>query len=102
MRIIRNAISGIMDEADPELIGEIQNYLYAHRRDSWIDIHDLRAIRYGRSLHIDMHVTVPNNMTVHESHNEHHIIKALLKLKYGDDIGLIVHFDPDQGTDPLA
>lgn len=101
VRIIRAAIGGIMDQADPELIAEIQNYLYAHQRDTWIDIHDLRAIRYGRSLHIDMHVTVPNNMTVHESHNEHHIIKSLLKQKYGDDIGLIIHFDPGECTGPL-
>lgn len=96
IKIIWSSFGGIMDQADPELIRDIQNYLYTHKRDTWIDIHDLRAIRYGRSLHIDMHVTVPNSMTVLESHNEHHIIKSLLKQKYGDDIGLIIHFDPGE------
>lgn len=102
IRIIRDSVGGIMDQADPELIGEIQNYLHAHKRDTWIDIHDMRAIRYGRSIHVDMHITVPNNLTVLESHNEHHIIKALLKQKYGDDIGLIIHFDPGECTGPLV
>ena len=94
VKIIRQAFSGIMDEADMGLITELVAYLNQHRRDNWIDLHNLRVIKYGRILHIDAHLTVPGNLTVQQGHDEHEMLATLVKQKYGDSVELFVHLDP--------
>lgn len=58
-QIIRKSVDGIMDERDNELLEEMVTYLNAHRRTNWVDLHNLRVIKYGSVLHLDCYVTVP-------------------------------------------
>ena len=58
-RIIRRSIAGIMDEADEKLLTELVNLLNNNRQENWVDMHNLRVIKYGSVLHIDCHLTVP-------------------------------------------
>jgi cation diffusion facilitator family transporter len=46
-RIIRSSVAGIMDEADQELLVSLVEYLDANRKEDWIDMHNLRIIKYG-------------------------------------------------------
>ncbi len=92
-KIIRQAISGIMDEADNELLTEVIKYLNSVRRDNWVDMHNLRIIKYGSTLHFDCHVTVPWYFNVNEAHAETAAIEKSIKDKYGEAIELFVHTD---------
>lgn len=92
-KIIRLSISGIMDEADTKLLNGVINYLNSVRNDNWIDIHNLRIIKYGSTLHFDCHVTVPWYFNVNEAHNETHELEKLIKEKYGESIEIFVHTD---------
>src|SRR5690606_30627877 len=58
--LLRKSIAGLMDESDTKLVSEIAAILQKHRKDDWIDVHNLRVQRYGHELHIDCHVTLPN------------------------------------------
>jgi len=93
-KIIREAFAGIMDEADMNLIEELVAYLNQHRRDNWIDLHNLRVIKYGRILHIDAHMTVPWQLTVREAHDELKHIEKIVQDKYGLNVELFIHLDP--------
>lgn len=94
VKIMRQAFAGIVDEADPDLIAEVVDYLNLHRNPNWIDLHNLRIIKYGRILHFDAHMTVPGYLTVREAHDELDRLEELFKQKYGQNIEMFIHLDP--------
>lgn len=78
--IIRKALKGIMDEADPELLTEMVKILNEHRKTEWIDIHNLKIQQYGSTLHIDGHITLPYYFSLREAHQEmEQMIKTIAK-----------------------
>jgi cation diffusion facilitator family transporter len=93
-RILRSSLAGIMDEADSELLQKMLAILNANRRKHWIDLHNLRVIKYGGQLHIDCHLTVPWYLNVIEAHTEVEELGNLIKREFGDIIELFVHTDP--------
>lgn len=90
--ILRAAMAGIMDEADESLIEQILLTLNANRRENWIDIHNLRIIKYGEILHIDAHLTVPWFLNVNEAHAEIDRLQALFA-QTNRPIELFIHTD---------
>ncbi len=91
--IIRAAISGIMDEADELLLSKVVDTLNANRRTNWIDLHNMRIIKYGSVLHIDCHLTVPWYFNVTEAHAEIDELEELVRVNYGESLELFVHSD---------
>ena len=92
-KILRPSIAGIMDEADKKLLAELAEMLNKNRRENWMDLHNLRVIKYGSVLHIDCHLTVPWYLNVHEAHREIDVLSALVKQNYGQSVELFVHSD---------
>jgi cation diffusion facilitator family transporter len=92
-RIIRRSIAGIMDEADEKLLTELVILLNNNRQENWVDMHNLRVIKYGIVLHIDCHLTVPWYLNINEAHREIDILADLVKQKFGESVELFVHSD---------
>lgn len=92
-KIIRSSLAGIMDEADTELLNRFIKVLNENRQENWVDLHNLRVIKYGSLLHIDCHFTVPWYLNVHEAHREIDALSGLIKQRFGDAIELFVHTD---------
>jgi cation diffusion facilitator family transporter len=92
-KIIRSSLAGIMDEADIELLNQFIIALNEYRRENWVDMHNLRVIKYGSLLHIDCHLTVPWYLNIHEAHLEIDALSDLIKKQFGDSIELFVHTD---------
>ena len=92
-RILRRSIAGIMDEADEKLLTEMVAMLDKNRRENWVDLHNLRVIKYGSFLHLDAHLTVPWYLNVHEAHKEFDILAGLIRDRYGESLELFVHSD---------
>ncbi len=92
-KIIRKSIAGIMDEADEELLKKMVITLNENRKENWIDLHNLRIIKYGGTLHLDCHLTVPWYLNVHQAHNEIDELSALVKKEFGESMELFVHSD---------
>lgn len=92
-RILRRSIAGIMDEADEQLLAKMVVLLNANRRDNWIDLHNLRVIKYGTVLHVDCHLTVPWYLNVHEAHREIDFLAGLIRKEFGETLELFVHSD---------
>lgn len=91
--IIRSSLEGIMDKADMELLNKLVSYLNQHRRVNWIDLHNVRIIKYGSVLHLDAHLTVPWYLNVHEAHREVDALSALIKAEFGESLELFIHTD---------
>lgn len=94
IKVLRESVAGIMDEADPVLIGELVEVLNAHRHINWIDIHNLRIIKYGAAIHIDCHLTLPYYFSVSDAHEEAERVHRLIENKYGKSVEIFVHIDP--------
>lgn len=92
-KIIRKSIAGIMDEADEELLKKMVIMLNGNRKQNWIDLHNLRIIKYGGTLHLDCHLTVPWYLNVHEAHTEIDELSTLVKKEFGESMELFVHSD---------
>lgn len=92
-RIIRSSVAGIMDEADISLLQQIVDTLNRNRTVNWIDLHNLRIIKYGSILHLDCHLTVPWYFNVREAHQEVDNLSDLVRKEYGESVELFVHSD---------
>ncbi|HLK27601.1 MAG TPA: cation diffusion facilitator family transporter [Puia sp.] len=92
-RILRASIAGIMDETDEKLLQKLVTYLNNNRRENWIDVHNLRVIKYGGLLHVDCHVTVPWYLNVREAHYEIDTFSKLIRKEFGETLELFVHSD---------
>ncbi len=91
--IVRSSISSIMDEADEKLLGRMVVVLNNNRKENWVDLHNLRVIKYGSVLHLDCHMTVPWYLNIHEAHREIDLLAALIRLEFGESLELFVHTD---------
>ena len=92
-KIIRASLAGIMDEADMDLLEKMVDVAEKNRRENWIDIHNLRVIKYGHVLHIDCHLTVPWYLNIHQSHGEIDVLTGLIQKRFGDSFEVFVHCD---------
>ena len=93
IQILRQSISGIMDEADMDILNELISLLNQKRHDNWIDLHNLRVIKYGAVLHVDCHLTLPWYYNVREAHREIDHLEALVRERFPQTIELFVHTD---------
>ena len=92
-KIVRRSVAGIMDEADIELLKKMVLMLNSNRKENWVDLHNLRIIKYGGTIHVDCHLTVPWYLNVHEAHKEIDELARLVKKDYGESVELFVHSD---------
>jgi cation diffusion facilitator family transporter len=92
-RILRRSLAGIMDEADMKLLSRLVRILQDSRGENWVDMHNLRVIRYGSVLHVDAHLTVPYYLTVNEAHLEIDTMANLIRKEFGESLEIFVHTD---------
>ena len=96
LNILRSTVSGIMDEADVNLLKKVIVVLYANKRENWIDLHNLRIIKYGNILHVDAHLTLPWYLNITEAHEELTAIENIIMKKFGESIEMFIHSDSCQ------
>jgi cation diffusion facilitator family transporter len=92
--LLRSAVGGLMDEADPDQLARMVGGLQPGRRPWWIDMHGLRAWRPANLQHVDLHVVVPRYFDAERLHEiDREIGRALLE-RAGLPGDVIIHFDP--------
>lgn len=92
-KILRSSVAGIMDESDASLLNKMVKVLNANRKENWIDLHNIRIIKYGPVLHLDGHLTIPWYLNVHEAHKEIDALANLIRNEFDESIELFVHTD---------
>jgi len=92
-KIVSKSIAGIMDKADLTLLERMVALLNKSRHINWVDLHNLRVIKYGAILHLDCHLTLPWYLNVHEAHTEIDQLATLVRSEFGESLELFVHSD---------
>lgn len=93
-KLINESVTNLLDKADIEKLNQLIYILNKNRRKKWIDIHNLRILKYGTHLHIDGHLTLPWYDLLEESHKELIAIEKIVKENLGDEIEFFIHADP--------
>jgi len=94
LRLVRDAVRGLMDAADEDELTAVADALEAAREPDWIDVHGLRAWRAGADLHVDFHMQVPRYLSAERLHGIHQQVEEALSGQLGSDGDVVVHFDP--------
>jgi len=92
-QIIRRTVAGIVDEADLDLLQRLIVVLNAQKRDTWMDMHNLRIIKYGPVLHLDSHLTVPWYCNVVEANAEVQALHDLIDQNSPQSLEMFIHTD---------
>lgn len=93
-KLLRQSIGGLMDESDVDMVNKVVDILQKHRKDVWIDVHNLRIQRYGPELHVDCHLTLPNYYSLIQVHDEVSEIDKLVNQDTKIRTELFIHADP--------
>ena len=94
LRVVRSSVAGIMDETDMVVAAEVVRIIDAHREPDWVDLHNFRVIKFGRTLHIDCHVTLPWYFDLRRSHDAITAIEKLVNEVSERNVELFIHMDP--------
>jgi cation diffusion facilitator family transporter len=92
--LMKESISGLMDEAVPEKVLVQIREVIACNADGAIEAHDLRTRHAGRMTFIDFHLVVPGSMSVTDAHDICDRLERALKAKVEDAL-ITIHVEPD-------
>ncbi|MGX5819070.1 cation diffusion facilitator family transporter [Chitinophaga lutea] len=94
-QLMRRSISGLMDETDMALVDRVIGIINAHRRRTWIDVHNMRVQQYGANYHIDCHVTLPYYLSLQDAHEELKYMETnVTQALEGAETEFFIHADP--------
>ncbi len=92
--LLKESVVNLLDEADVEKLKIMIGILNKSRREKWIDIHNLRVLKYGSYLHIDAHITLPWYDNLEETHMEVSLVENLIKKELREELEFFIHADP--------
>ncbi|MDR3282825.1 MAG: cation diffusion facilitator family transporter [Candidatus Methanoplasma sp.] len=93
-RVIKKAMDDIMDRADRDVLDQVVRCLNEHRSQDWIDIHSLRVMKFGSRMHVEMHTTLPFDMTVEQEEAQKSKLHEAVASLYGDSVELMIMPEP--------
>ncbi|MFI5331170.1 MAG: cation diffusion facilitator family transporter [Desulfobaccales bacterium] len=93
-RLVHQSSAALLDKSDPELLKEICEVIARHRREMWIDVHQLRARRSGRHIFMDFHLILPRDLSLEAGHAELKELEKILSDHFGGQADILIHADP--------
>lgn len=92
-KILKVTTSNLIDQADVTVLKEIADIVYTHRTVNWINIHNLKLVKYGDVYHIDCDLTLPWYMNIADAHREGELIKKSIIENTSNTIDFTIHTD---------
>ncbi|OGI08776.1 MAG: cation transporter [Candidatus Margulisbacteria bacterium GWF2_35_9] len=88
------SLKELMEESIDE---ETENAILAIIKDTKhvIDPHNLRTRKNGNKMIVDVHIRVPNSLSIVEAHEVTNQIEKKLKEKYNNDLFINIHTEPE-------
>jgi cation diffusion facilitator family transporter len=93
-KLLKESVNSLLDEADYGKLNQLIDILNSNRREKWIDMHNLRVLKYGSHLHVDAHITLPWYDNLDDSHSEVSAVEKLIKEKLEGEVEFFIHADP--------
>jgi len=93
-RLVHQSSAALLDKSDAQLLQEICEVIARHRRDLWIDVHQLRARRSGPHVFMDFHLILPRDLSLETSHAEVKKLEEILGAHFGGQADILINADP--------
>ena len=93
-RLVRESLSGLMDEAVSEDILETIRSIISSEANGAVQAHDLKTRHAGSAVFIEFHLVVPGDMTVFDAHEICDRIEAALKSAVSG-ARISIHVEPE-------
>jgi cation diffusion facilitator family transporter len=95
-KLVRTSSSALLDTEDPQLLAKLVDVINQVRPVDVLAIHEMRTLRSGRYVHVDIHMMVPEFYGIAQSHElADTFAKAVVKAS-GIEGELHTHVDPCQ------
>lgn len=106
-RLTRQALRGLLDEADPLAVRRVVAAINQIRDPAWRDVHNLRLRRVGDFTYVDFHLVVPSEWSVAAAHAAVERLEAHILTALGAKGAVMIHLDhphsdPTVGGDPAS
>lgn len=92
-KILKETTSNLMDEADINVLKEIVEILSKNKSKYWINIHNLKLVKYGDAYHIDCDLTLPWYMNISDAHKESDLVMKIISENNSKNIDFTIHSD---------
>jgi cation diffusion facilitator family transporter len=92
--LVKSSAGALLDAEDPLLLQGIVDQLNQIDRGQVITVHELRAQQFGRDKHVDIHVVVPEYLTVKQAHHATDDFVRSLRKELGQGSLIHTHVDP--------
>lgn len=101
VKLIRNAIRGLMDEADPKMDKKITKILERLTAECHATYHNLRHRNAGNRLMIEVHLLFPDRCTISEAHRMATQMEREIEEHFEIPVEFISHLEPFEGHDAI-
>ena len=91
--ILKKTITNLLDTADSKELNTLADILEKHRQNDWIDIHNLKMIKYGNLFYIDCDLTLPWYYSIRQGHKACSELEKIISNNYSSKVLLSVHSD---------
>lgn len=95
--ILRNTVENLMDKADVPLLQKMLDAINAQRKADWIDIHNLKMIKYGSYYYIDCDLTMPWYYNIKQGHDQCDNLKSVIVTHFSERATVSIHSDSCDG-----
>ncbi|MDO5447518.1 MAG: cation diffusion facilitator family transporter [Prevotellaceae bacterium] len=93
LRLLRQASGDLLEESLPK---EVEDKIIeiADSEDEVSDVHYLHTRRIGSIVAMEMHLRMPPDITLEESHNHTNNIERALREEFGPQTHIMIHVEP--------
>jgi cation diffusion facilitator family transporter len=68
-RLVKESSEALLDKEDPELVARLVRVINEVRPPEVMAIHEMRTLRSGRYVHVDIHIVIPEFLTIAQGHD---------------------------------
>jgi len=91
--ILSKTTANLLDQADEEMLSHLSSAIDKDKHPEWIDLHNLKTIKYGSTAFIDCDLTLPWYYTIEQGHDSCEKLKEVIEKQL--TIGSIVSIHSD-------
>ncbi|HLO68512.1 MAG TPA: cation diffusion facilitator family transporter [Holophaga sp.] len=95
-KLVRTSSSALLDAEDPELLRQLVGIINRIRPQDVLAVHEMRTLRSGRYVHVDIHVVLPEFYGIAQSHELAESFGRRVIQEAGLEGELHTHVDPCQ------
>jgi len=92
--ILRRTVANLIDKADTKILRTLLGELLINRREDWIDVHNLKVLKYGSAYYVDCGLTLPWFYNLRQGHAVCDEVRKMVSMRFKNHVRLNIHVDP--------